>query len=102
MIYETHCLKCEKKWTQSHRMKDKHENCPACGSDKVESVIENGSVRFSQSMDVAWETENNGLGRYFSQLETSATCTRSKENFFRSRNDAIEAAKRRGFEIIAK
>ena len=100
MQYKTICRDCEFIWEQAHLMKDDHEPCPKCESKKVESVIEHVNVRAAQ--DQFWEFENNGLGRYFPQMEDSKTCTASKKNFFRSRNEAMEAAKRRGYNIIEK
>jgi len=102
--YETICLACDHVWDQSHSVHAAHEPCPNCRSEKVSRYFGNGlhtSVS-AASLDTGWERENGGRGRYFSQLEQSATCTRSPENCFRSRNEAIEACKRRGFDIISK
>ena len=97
--YDTKCQSCENQWEQVHLMRQAHAPCPKCHSKDVKTVI--GQVNVRPSQDAGWEGEENGRGRYFSQLETSATCTRSPENFFRSRNAALEACKRRGF-IITK
>lgn len=101
MDYTTRCEKCTCVWDQSHSMKENHAPCPECGSNKVFSLI-HGTTQFSAPLDAGWEYESGGRGRYFSQLETSRTCTRSPENFFRSRNEAMEACKRRGFDILEK
>jgi len=101
MQYETLCQKCDHVFEQEHRMKDPHKPCPKCGAKEVFSLI-HGTTQFAPPLDRNWESLNGGAGQYFSQLETSKTCTRSRENFFRSRNEAIEACKRRGYNIIDK
>jgi len=100
MEYRTHCIECEFEWDQSHLMKEPHSPCPECKSRQVESVIRIVAVR--QSLDAGWDGLNNGLGQYFPQLEDSIDCKPSAHNHFRSRNEGIEACKRRGFQIIDK
>lgn len=102
--YTTICLDCDHIWDQSHLMGESHTSCPKCKSKRVEAYLGNGLPMqvSAASLDSSWEYEENGRGRYFPQLETSKTCTRSPENFFRSRNAAIEACKRRGFQILDK
>ena len=101
MIYETLCQKCEHVFEQEHPMKEAHHPCPKCSSKQVYSVI-HGTTQFARPLDAEWEYLNGGRGQYFSQLETSKTCTRSPENYFRSRNEAMEACKRRGYTILDK
>lgn len=101
MDYTTSCHKCSHEWDQSHPMKEAHEKCPKCGCKEVYSLI-HGTTQIAPPLDRNWESLNGGRGQYFSQLETSKTCTRSPENYFRSRNEAIEACKRRGWDIIDK
>ena len=100
MEYRTICMSCRHEWEQSHLMKESHAPCPECKGEKVESVIESVNVR--APADAHWGYENNGLGRYFPQLEDSVDCKPSAKNHFRSRNEAIEACKQRGFQIIDK
>lgn len=102
-LYDTFCEKCDHLWEQKHLMREAHEPCPKCHSKQVRTHITLGSIQIAaNSLDAGWENEEGGRGRYFSQLEDSATCTRSPKNFFRSRNEAIEACKRRGFQILEK
>lgn len=102
--YETICLDCEHVWNQSHSVHDDHAPCPKCGSKKISTYFGNGMKMqiAANSLDCGWEHENGGRGRYFSQLEDSVDCKPTNKNFFRSRNDAIEACKRRGFDILDK
>lgn len=101
MEYTTRCQSCEYEFDQSHPMKDDHAPCPKCKSKRVESIVF-GTVAVRQSLDAGWDAENGGRGRYFPQLEQSVTCTKSSKNCFRSRNEAMEACKRRGFVILDK
>lgn len=103
MDYDTECQKCGKVWEQSHPMKEGHQPCPACKSKDVRSIIApQHAPRVNGFLDRDWPMLNGGRGQYFSQMETSKTCTRSPENCFRSRADAIEACKRRGFDLLDK
>lgn len=100
--YDTECQKCGEIWEQTHMMREPHSACPACKSKQVRTRHTAATIQFAAPLDAGWEYESGGRGRYFSQLETSKTCTRSPENYFRSRNEAMEACKRRGFDIIDK
>lgn len=101
MDYLTHCLKCEHQWEQSHRMVEPHAACPRCRSKSVESVP-TADVRVNPPLDRGWEYLNGGRGQYFSQLEPVPTGTPSPSCHFRSRHEALEACKRRGFNVISK
>lgn len=100
-FYDCECQDCGSVHEQRHRMADPHGPCPKCRSTSVITIFTQ-PVRVNPPLDRNWESLNGGRGQYFSQLEESKTCTRSAENFFRSRNDAIEACKRRGYDIISK
>ncbi len=101
MEYRTRCLDCEYEFDQSHPMKESHAPCPKCASKRVESCLF-GEVRIRPSLDAAWESENQGSGRYFPQFEDSVDCSKSRKNCFRSRREAIEEGKRRGFTFLEK
>lgn len=101
--YRTYCQSCKNIWDQHHLMREPHEPCPKCRSTSVNTHIESmAQVRVRAPLDSGWEYENGGKGRYFSQLEDSIDCKPSAKNYFRSRNEAMEACKRRGFTILEK
>lgn len=103
VVYDVLCLKCDHVHEQTHSMKEAHAPCPKCKSKNVTTAIGN-TIHFNPALDQNWENLNGGKGQYFSGMETeirdpnngSANC------YFRSRNDALEACKRRGFNIISK
>ena len=99
-LYDTECRKCEHVWEQSHLMRESHEPCPKCGATDVFTVLQPLHVR--AALDQGWEGENQGSGRYFPQFEDSIDCSKSRKNCFRSRNEAIEEGKRRGFVFLEK
>ena len=101
--YDVLCLKCEHVAEQFHMMRESHAPCPKCGSKDVTTAISN-TIHFNPALDSSWEGLNGGRGQYFSQLETNCTDPKngSRDCYFRSRNDALEACKRRGFNIISK
>lgn len=96
--YDVECRKCGHASEQTHMMREAHFPCPKCKSKDVFTVLQPTAIR--PPLDGSWEYENGGRGRYFSQLEDSVDCKPSAHNHFRSRNEAIEACKKRGFQII--
>lgn len=101
--YRTYCRECENVWDQHHLMREPHEPCPKCRSTSVNTHIESMSqVRVRPALDQGWEGENQGSGRYFPQFEDSIDCSKSRKNCFRSRSEAIEEGKRRGFTFLEK
>lgn len=101
--YSVLCLNCEHVYEDFHLMREKHKPCPKCKSKNVTTSISN-TVHFSPPLDSNWENKNGGRGEYFSQLETKCTDPRkgSPDCYFRSRNEALEACKRRGFTVVSK
>lgn len=101
--YDVLCLKCDTVWEQTHSMREKHAPCPKCHSNDVTTSIGN-AVYFNPPLDSSWENRNGGRGEYFSQLEMKSTHPDhgTPDCYFRSRKDALEACKRRGFTVISK
>lgn len=88
--YDYECRDCNATHEQFHSMKDKPGPCPECGSKRVTKVIL-GAPAMSMP-DGMWEYENDGRGRYIGGLGK-----RDDPNaYFRSRREAVEAAKSRG------
>ena len=101
--YDVLCLDCDHVHEQSHGMREKHAPCPKCKSANVTTSISN-TIRFNKPLDSNWENANGGRGEYFSQLEMKSTHPDhgTPDCYFRSRKDALEACKRRGFTVISK
>lgn len=97
-VYQYRCAECEAEWEEYHSM---HETpripCPKCSGAQTGKCF-NYSVTFIGAKDANWEGENGGKGRRFSQLAKHAKDD-SQDCHFRSRNEAIEAAKRRGYTV---
>jgi len=69
--------------------------CPQCGA-MAHKCVDLVSVR----PDIhSWSNENNGKGRYISQLQTSVGAKRDEHAYCRSQQEAIDKAKARGFAV---
>ena len=82
------------------------KKCPECKGGTFERCF-NTTVRFQGSVDENWHTENNGLGRYLPQagpryLDAYTKTKPNPDAYARSRNDAIEKMKKRGYPTIEK
>lgn len=54
-------------------------------------------------VDMGWESENGGRGRYISQLQSSPGPEGSDRNAYcRSRSEIVEKAKAKGMSVIEK
>lgn len=96
--YDYECAACGHEHEQFHRMDDTALPCPRCGSKRVSKMLCCPAVK--PPPDAGWELENNGRGRYISQLQKEPGPAGSeKDAFCRSQSEAIEKAKRRGFKV---
>lgn len=72
------------------------KRCPTCRG-KVERVFSAG-VSFIPPIDMFWETENGGRGRYIAQLGDPG----DPGCYARARHEIPDLAKRKGFQTITK
>jgi putative FmdB family regulatory protein len=99
--YQCQNNKCNHEQELIHTMKecdDKHP-CPKCGADMGRVI--NGNVAIKPPVDAGWEYENGGKGRLFTQFgdpRYKGGDPRANR-YFRSQNEAIEAAKREGYKV---
>lgn len=62
---------------------------------------EKGEIPSFKAVDMGWEQENNGRGRYISQLQrTPGPEGSDPQAFCRSQGEIIEKAKRRGLDVV--
>lgn len=97
--YDYECSKCGKLHEQNHRMAEAPQPCPGCGCTRVVKVFI--SVPRAKIPDRGWEYENNGRGRYIGQLAPKADVV-DPNAYCRSRTEAVEKAKRQGWNRIEK
>lgn len=103
--YEFSCDHCEVVQLV-HPMSEAHpKKCPQCGSSNFHQIF---SVPATMaSADAGWEAENHGMGRYLPQagpryLDAYTKTKPNPDAYARSRNDAIEKMKKRGYPTIEK
>lgn len=63
---------------------------------KIEGVVKSGKVPVCRMPDMGWEQENDGRGRYITQL---ADGIGDQKAYCRSRTEAMEKAKRAGWTV---
>lgn len=79
----------------SHPMKqDALSRCPVCKSKVFGRIIT--TVPRLKIPDSGWENENGGKGRWISQLGKES----DRESYCRSRGEAVDKAKKQGFQTI--
>lgn len=88
--YDYECRECWKMHEQFHGMTEKPDKCPHCGSRKLSRVIT--SAPGVSTPDMHWEDLNQGRGQWISGLGKRD----DPKAYFRSRREAVEAAKSRG------
>jgi putative FmdB family regulatory protein len=107
MRYDFFCEGCNKEVEIVKGMNDPSpEHCPECGSKRWHRVF-GSAVAVHPPADAGWESKNNGLGEFMPQLGTRYldpfTKTQPNPNAYaRSRAEAIEKFKRRGYTDIQK
>ncbi len=82
------------------------EKCPQCKGNGFERVFAN-QVAFHAPCDAGWESENGGMGKWMPQLGARYldAHTKTKLNpdaYAKSRVDAIDKFKRKGYDDIQK
>lgn len=80
--------------------------CPQCKSTTFDRVFSTQTA-FIAPCDSGWETENDGLGKWMPQLgarylDPHTRTTKNPAAYARSRADAIDAFKRKGYDDIQK
>jgi putative FmdB family regulatory protein len=88
--YDYECRECLRIHEQFHGMNDKPDRCPACGSRKVAKI--HCRPPAISMPDMHWEGLNHGRGQWISGLGRRD----DPKAYFRSRREAVEAAKRAG------
>ncbi len=97
--YDYHCEKCKNTHEQFHGMRELPSKCPNCGSKDI--VKEICLVAIKRPVDMFWENENGGRGRYISQLQkTPGRVGSDPDAFCTSQDAAMEKAKRRGLNPV--
>ncbi len=97
--YDYDCAACGNTHEQFHSMNEKPERCPHCGSKKITKAI--CLVAIKRPVDMFWENENGGRGRYISQLQKEQGKFGSDPDAFCTSQDAaMEKAKRRGLNPV--
>lgn len=79
------------------------KKCPKCGGKEFDRVFTT-AVAFHPPADAGWEQENGGLGRYLPQAGRvkRPDGTLNPETHARSRAEAIEIFKKRGYPSIER
>lgn len=97
--YDYTCDTCGHEHEQFHRMNDQPDECPNCHSSKVSKQI--CLVAIKRPVDMFWENENGGRGRYISQLQqTPGKMGSDPDAYCTSQDAAMEKAKRRGLNPV--
>lgn len=96
-LYDGACLDCDCEFEYVHAMKDSGRvpRCPECKSRNTEKIIV--ALPIVRASDIGWEHESGGKGRRIAQLAKHA---KDETCYFRSRDEAKEAAKKRGFTVL--
>jgi putative FmdB family regulatory protein len=94
-VFDWGCNACRHEWEIVFRMSEEQvARCPECDSRDTRKVWNRAcAVRLP---DIRWETENDGRGRYISQL---AKHQDDQSAYCRSRQEAITKAKDAGFTV---
>jgi hypothetical protein len=105
VIYEFRCLgHCASVVEIDKRMNDPSPTtCLRCHG-KLERIY---SINFHGSCDAAQEMENDGFGKWYPQLgprylDAKTKTKRNPDAYARSRADAIDKFKRKGYQSIEK
>lgn len=90
--FDMECQVCGRAWEAIIRMTESCPCCPECDSRDTMKVFNVAPAM--RLRDMGWEYENNGRGRYISQL---ADGLRDPKAFCRSRTEAKEKARAKGY-----
>lgn len=93
--YDYHCARCDLTIEVAHRMSESPRlRCPMCTKVLKKAV---SLVAIKPPVDMFWENENGGRGRYISQLQDTPGPEGSDPTAFcRSQSEIVEKAKRKG------
>lgn len=102
--YEHECAHCGLMELERRMSDPSPTSCPTCGAPGLVRIYQ---AHFHGACDANQESENNGLGKWYPQLGARFLDphTKTKPNpnaYARSRTDAIEKFKKRGYTDIEK
>jgi len=101
-IYEHRCSHCGDMELQRPMSAKAPKHCPICKRKGFEQIFT--SINFQGACDAAQENLNNGAGMYYPQFGTRYLDPHTKTKLnpaahHRSRADALEFGKRKGWDI---
>lgn len=104
--YDGNCLTCGTVEIYKGMNDPWPEKCPQCKGNGFERIYST-NVALHGPCDSGWETENDGLGKWMPQLgarylDAHTRTTKNPAAYCRSRADAIDAFKRKGYDDIQK
>lgn len=103
-IYEHRCERCGVIEHERRMSEPSPTQCPQCGMPGLLRIY---NAHLHGAVDAGQENENNGMGKFYPQLgpqflDAKTKTTRNPDAHARSRVDAIEKFKRRGYSDIQK
>lgn len=99
-LYDYECQNCKTVTEFMHSMRETSVPCcPACSSRKMAKLISRITFKVPDS---GWEYENNGRGRFITQIakrEGNGYDENDPNAFCRSQREAIDKAKAQGYSV---